>query len=205
MSNLIKQCETLDTRPYLQEILISSLDCWMRQIPFDHSGFPEEYQLLCREQGKIGWRQLFNGRLSNEWARLQDNHLHITNQHQGKEDGNLWSVSISCKIWSSWYEIWEIRNKDVHGHDEIAQNQIMRRSALLHLQEIYDMRDQMLPCDRDILMESCEVHSTKPTRTIQNWIHTYRSTAIHSVNKAFRRAISGVKSIRDYFRPFDPP
>jgi hypothetical protein len=59
-----------------------------------HSQAINQRTILCREQSTIGWRQLFNGCMSNEWAYLQGTYLLKQHQHQGKDDGLNWTTAI---------------------------------------------------------------------------------------------------------------
>jgi hypothetical protein len=57
-------------------ILLTALEAWFTNTPADFLKYPTQYSRLIRQQTQIGWRQLLNGRLSTEWLRLQDEHLH---------------------------------------------------------------------------------------------------------------------------------
>jgi hypothetical protein len=48
------------------------------------------YHTLIQQQSRIGWRQLFNGRISTEWARLQDDYLTDRGIRTAKKTGSLW-------------------------------------------------------------------------------------------------------------------
>ena len=134
-------------------------------------------------------------------AYLQDDYLYINKKHQGRDDGNNWTTAVICECWTNWYSLWEMRNLVIHGRNVAEVNQLKRRYAVQDLNAIYEMRDQLLPRDRDLLMESAEVHATKTTRQIRNWITTFRPIIQHSVKTAAKHAITGVKSIREYFLP----
>jgi len=65
-------------------------------------------------------------------------------------------------------------NGIIHGRDTAEAIQLKRRYVIQDLTAIYESRDQLLPRDRDIVMESVEVHAQKTTRQIRNWItNTY--------------------------------
>jgi hypothetical protein len=97
--------------------------------------------------------------------------------------------------------LWELRNKVIHGKDVAAENQLKRRYALQDLTAIYELRDQLLPCDRDILMSTYAEHALKSTNQIKNGLHIYKPTIIHSIHTAKKHAIIGVRSISSYFTP----
>jgi hypothetical protein len=97
LSNLRKRCDKLDSHPYLQDILLDGIDAWFNQSDFDYTGYPSIYHQLYQEQARIGWRHIFNGRFSEEWAYLQDNYLYTQKKHQGRDDGNNWTTAVICE------------------------------------------------------------------------------------------------------------
>jgi hypothetical protein len=80
-------------------ILLTALEAWFTDTPANFSTYPPQYSHLIQQQMQIGWRQLFNGRLSTEWSRLQDEHLHQQGLHNKKTTGLLWTTMILSKIW----------------------------------------------------------------------------------------------------------
>jgi hypothetical protein len=196
-----KRCDQLSTRPYLTEILLGALEAWFADSELRMPNLPTLYNRLLYEQKAIGWRQVFNGRFSNEWAVLQDDYLHQQRKHKGRHDGLNWTTSITCEIWKQWRVLWEMRNQVIHGRNLAEQATIQRRTAISELRAIYLLREEMLPGDRCILMATVEQHAEKPTLILKNWIHTFKPTVIHSVKIATQSALRGVRSLTEYFRP----
>ena len=200
-----KQCETLRTDPNLQNILIDGLEQWFRESHIDPSKYPPQFQLLIRQQTAIGWRQIFSGRMSNEWNRLQADHAY----RNGKRDqaaSLLWTTNIICSIWKEWFDLWDLRNGVIHGHDSTSRNKAKRDRAEQEIRLIYDSREAMLPADRDHLEDNAEDHITgKSTQRLQNWLHTYRGLFKKSIADAKKRSVTGVRSIRSYFLPIQEP
>ena len=67
-----KVTDKLHTQPMLQEILLKGLLTWFENKYFNPDQYDHRYRKLLSQQASIGWRQLFNGRLSSEWQRLQE-------------------------------------------------------------------------------------------------------------------------------------
>jgi hypothetical protein len=92
-------------------ILLTALEAWFTNTPADFSKYPTQYSHLIQQQTQIGWRQLFNGRLSMEWSQLQDEHLHEQGLYNKKTTGLLWATTIFLsKIWKEWTLNWTICN-----------------------------------------------------------------------------------------------
>ena len=106
---------------------------------------------MITQQNKIGWHQLFQGRFSKEWTRLQHEFLDEMGFVGKKRTGHLWTVAVTTKIWQEWYKIWEARNQVVHGHDQATKQTAKRATAIRELSILYSRRLQLLPTDRDYL------------------------------------------------------
>jgi hypothetical protein len=50
LSNLRKRCDILDSRPYLQGILLDGIKTWFHQRDFDYTVYPSTYHRLCRDK-----------------------------------------------------------------------------------------------------------------------------------------------------------
>lgn len=137
--------------------------------------------------------------MSTEWNRLQADY----DFNNGKSDYHtscLWTTNIVCNIWHDWYELWELRNGVIHGHDSTSRHKAKRDLAEKEIRMIYDSRDTMLPADRDHLEDDVEDHLTgKTTKRLQNWLNTYRGLFKKSISEAKKRSVTGVQSIRSYF------
>jgi hypothetical protein len=139
--NLRKKCHNLSTDQCLLDILLSGIESWLTQTPFDSSEFPSEYQILIREQTAIGWVHLFQGRITNSWQRMQQYHYSGLRPVKGR-DGAFWSRSILAHIFLEWLLLWDARNKLVHGNDSVSRSQAIRELEIL-----YSYRNQVLQRD----------------------------------------------------------
>jgi hypothetical protein len=201
-----KRCEKLDTRPYLMEILLDGLENWYNDQPMETQPYPARYHRLIHQQNKIGWRQLFNGRMSVEWATLQQDHLATTGLLGKTRSGHLWTTAIITVIWAEWRKMWKMRNGIIHGHDTESRAKIQRLEAERNLHSVYTNRNNMLPSTREVLFDTMAEHLTHSTRSITNWYTTYAPTIKASIRTAKQRALRGVRSIRSYFAiPTDGP
>ena len=124
----------LYTDPILQTILLAGLHAWQRKQVLIPSHYPVQYRKLIAQQNRIGWRQLFNGRVSRQWSTLQQAHLRKNSLLTSRQSGPLWTVSVITSLWTSWHTIWEDRNQKVHGHDTLTRNRIQREHAIAELQ-----------------------------------------------------------------------
>ena len=166
--------ERLHTDPILHEILIAGLTAWFDGKPLKPSNYPEEYRQLILQQNRLKWRQLFNGRMSKEWCWLQHQHLAEKHLASNKLTGHLWCVSVINAVWIAWYDMWTSWNKKVHGQDATTCNQADRQQAIAKLEYYYSRKNDLLPVDRNYFEDSLQRHTEKPTKSIINWLNTYR-------------------------------
>jgi hypothetical protein len=68
--------ETADTSPLLRNLWNEAMEVWfateIEDIQVSPVLFPNELRRVIIQQNAIGWRQVFNGRFSNEWAQVQN-------------------------------------------------------------------------------------------------------------------------------------
>ena len=222
---LEKKCTALQTDLVLSRILLQGVSIWMNQQELLRpDDFPDKYSKLIRQQNAMGWKQLFNRRMSKEWARIQDDHLFVMTRrrhdlagqpssvagrigppdkgHFGQQNGSTWTTEIITTLWEQWALIWTMQNADIHRHDEITRSQQLDRSNRQRLEMIYDRKMQMEPQIRELLVyNTVDEHMQHSQRTVQNWLAVHEEETItQSIKHAAKRAIQGMRSIRSFFR-----
>jgi len=200
VQSIRKTCDYIDTRPMLMDILLDGMSNW-----FDGGDvlepnlYPPQYHRLINQQNNVGWRQLFSGRMSREWSRLQDDHLCVSKLAGKTRTGRLWTTTIITAVWKQWDIVWKLRNGVIHGQDSTSRAIILRQKAEWQIKTIYDNRELYLPKDQEILFDTVEEHLTLPTMSLLNWYNTYFPMFAHSARQAQKNAVNGVRSIRSYF------
>ena len=211
------RCKQLHTDPGLAQVLVQGTSQWLNgQETISPGDFPSRYHRLILQQNDIGWRQLFNGRLCIEWARIQDDYMYLDTLRQSDEgrrtnttpprkekrqrNGTQWSGEIIVVLWEQWYKVWVQRNSIIHCHDQASRARQQQKTDVHRLQSIYQSRHLMEPSVQDLLFDTIEEHQQQrsPT-TIHNWLSIHETTFIQSMKQTSKRAIQGVRSIRSYF------
>jgi hypothetical protein len=79
--------------------------------------FPEDVWKLIQSQNDIGWRQIFRGRFSQEWQRIQNAccYMKQNNKSECKQTGAERQQQFITTIWELWFQLWALRNGEVHG------------------------------------------------------------------------------------------
>ena len=126
------KCASLKTHPELRTVLVTSLHDWLAWDniedgpPFHiahQSASTDHIKRLITRQNDIGWHQLFLGRFCNDWSEIQEAHYAtMINSKEGKQRTGLrWQTTIIGEMWTQWYVVWEMRNKDLHGETSNAR------------------------------------------------------------------------------------
>jgi exonuclease III len=167
-----------------------------------------EHQHLILNQERIGWRQVFSGRLTRHWDSIQCRYIQRLNatMPRGKQfSGTGWTAKLIDIVWESWWKLWEIRNQKVHGVTQAQQQQKQHEKVIAELCEIYENRNNYEPRVQDMLFETVEEHSQHSYRDVHNWLAVNRKIFQQSATEVQRRAIRGVRSIRMYFQHTHAP
>jgi hypothetical protein len=220
------KCIALNTERGLARILVQGLCNWLnQQEPPNPAEYPQKYNKLIYQQNAMGWRQLVNGRMSREWARIQADHTYVIgqrgyhdsskphisdqlrsqgrNQPAGLRSSSTWTTEIITTVWEQWALVWTMRNADIHGHNEDTRSRQRDRLNRQRLETIYEKKMQMEPSIRDLLYNTVEEHMQHSQRTVQNWLAVHEETIAQSIKHAATRAIQGMRSIRSFFRDRD--
>lgn len=212
------RCKQLHTDPGLAYVLVQGISLWMKGqdtlLPKDYS---PKYQRLITQQNDIGWRQLFNGRMSTEWARLQDDYTYLKELRRSEENrgprtkntisnasrtrnGTQWTAEIIIVLWEQWYKVWVQRNAVIHGHDQATRARQQQKLDNQRLESIYQSKHLMEPSVQDLLFDTIDEHRQQRSHsTIHNWLSIHETTFIQSVKNVSKRAIQGVRSIKSFF------
>ena len=165
------------------------------------TGHSRDIRRVGAQQDAIGWRQLFNGRFSEEWSRLQDDYYatSATRQHDKRLTGAKWQATIIGVIWEHWDVLWEQQNQAVHGMDASTKSIAIRVEVDRTLSDLYRMKELLdEPVQR--LMRSSEAeHRREPLLTTRYWISVHGQLIRDNLRTVQAQAKSGMQSIRSYF------
>ena len=207
------KCESLLTQPEIRTVLINAITAWStweeenQDPPFaiipPQASTPQIQRLITR-QNDIGWHQLFLGRFSNNWSEIQEDHYaKMINTKAGKQrTGQRWQQAITNEILAQWFQVWSMRNKDLHGDNESARARADREEVERTLRDLYDLREQQMePSVQKLLCQEITDHFAEPLWYNTNWLATHGPLVKQSIKRAKKKAIQGVRSIRQYSKP----
>ena len=129
-----------------------------------------------QEQRAIWWGQLFKGRLSSKWGEAQGCYY---KDNPDTRDSNhfsarTWSSKVIGKLIEIALELWDTRNKVLHGITIEEQNKIQRLQAIQTVTRKFLEGNRSLRASYPRLyMETCQKLCDKPTLQLLKWIATF--------------------------------
>jgi hypothetical protein len=99
-----------------------------------------------KEQNEIGWTNFYKGHISKKREQVQQQHYQRTKPK--KADTHQWATSIISAMWQGLLLLWEDRNNDQHGRDNIEQVGKEREKLLKKIDQLYTQKESIDPEDR---------------------------------------------------------
>ena len=191
------------THPLLRHVLREAMTQWFNPEAPDTVSpclFPADVRRLIIQQNEIGWRHLLRGRFSNEWQRIQNDYYYrYRNKAKFRRTGIMWQKQLILTMWAGWYDVWKMRNEQVHGSTAETRAQADRRDTERQLTAIYASRNLLEPRVQELLAPDLESHLQRPANVTRNWLAMTGPVVRDSMRRVKRAALRGVRSIRTYF------
>jgi hypothetical protein len=129
---------------------------------------------------------------------LYNIHHHLPNKHK---TGQKWQTTIiTVVIWEQWYELWIMRNAEVHGKEDAATKTLVEKQEIKRqLEIIYNQRQHMEPSAQALLLPDIHTHLQQPPWVIQAWLNIKGPTFVQSLRTVKARGIQNGRSIREYY------
>jgi hypothetical protein len=104
--------DALETLPAITACIMATVA--IPGSPFLPNATPE-VTMAATEQDLIGWDNTLEGKLSQHWRRLQDDHYRNTGS---KRYGKRWATYVAQELLTLTHTQWTTRNKILHSVDE---------------------------------------------------------------------------------------
>jgi len=178
--------------PHMLQLLWQGINSVHQQYQIDdqYVTYPASFQPLYLDQQRLGWEQLFYGRIASSWS------YHVDHSTNYATNGTIFYSQIIVCIWKYILTSWTVCNEALHPEHPNAQTvqslvpQVHHLFALIEADpELHQFEPRSTP--EQILQW--------PIRTIRNFIQTgYRHVRNHTT-AARTRAIHWTRDIRTYF------
>jgi hypothetical protein len=145
------------------------------------------FKHLVREQNSIGWNHILKGQFSHKWVHCQQLHIHLdSGTDKTKQSGKIWLKRVLNQLWTSLWNVWLIRNGDLHGRDRQQREQKRHKKLIPKVEALYDQANTLLTADKEIFTILIHTQRAFPSGEIETWIKLVTPTvqrAIKDVNE----------------------
>jgi len=157
-------------------------------IPNAHDNFTELAELHLR-QSRLGWEQLYYGRISVTWAH------YIDETSQGHTNGTIFYSRIIRRIWQYTMEAWTSRNHDLHQRNPDLDQPALAAQVnnLIHIANQDPTLQHMTRSDTP------ENILNRPIAQVQQWIETVTLHIRNHLAAAQQRAVLHTRDIQSFF------
>jgi hypothetical protein len=185
-SALRKRLDYSNTDPVLINIMVASLDSYFQSTSLDRSEFEHwgpSYLNVIQLQDTIGWDHFLRGKLSHEWANLQQDYIYRTKPSSKFDRAK--SIRLIIKpLMLNCLDLWTLRNQERHGHDTASKQNKLAEQARRDLRAIYSLEDKVLASDRDLFSTPLTEFLQEPTYSIQCWLRSQKPIIYYSRREA---------------------
>ena len=175
LTTVRKAMQKTETHIHAQEIILHGIKAAINHatetvaeedLSFQPSGI---IKLALKEQNAIGWTNFYKGRISKKWEQVQQQHYQRTKPK--KTDTHRWATSIISAMWQGLLLMWEDRNNDQHGRDNIEQIGKEREKLLQKIDQLYTQKESIDPEDRRLYHKPVDKWKEETNKKLREWIN----------------------------------
>ena len=194
--------QSLKTKNSITETFSTALSEWFDTGQVDIDKYPSVHHEALYTQTRIGWRQVLLGRLSQGWERLQGpTHL----QHGRQRTPYLWAANLVETLLRKSIELWELRNQDVHGHNDQDRARLRRIRLQNTVNTLIALKDKCLPDQHLLFPEAPSELLEAQNQDLESWILSRKPIIMKSIKQARKNTKANHSSITQWFRPITTP
>ena len=188
----------LNTKYAVENTMCCAIAEWFETGHVPLYKYPEKFHDAIWSQGAIGWRQVFNGRISKLWLEHQGN----TKTSSGKVRMDyIWGASIVETCLRMMVDLWEMRNEEVHGKEETMKQQKRKDKTAITVRNLHTLEEQARPSDSDLFYQDVEeTIELVSAAKLEGFIAMKTGPINNSVREWAKRSTGRVKLIVDWIR-----
>jgi hypothetical protein len=195
---LRKKMKALEMKYDVEETFMTALCDWMENNEVDINKFSPRFKAALTSQDHIGWRQVFSGKLSQAWLRLQGD---VTLKDGKVRNDYIWGASIVEILLGKIILLWKLRNDEVHRITEEIQEKRRKHRLVDKVKHLNEQRHNARPSDMGLFHENIDQYIEDSTaRTLANYISSHSKAIKNSVTKWAKQSEQGVRSIVGWTR-----
>jgi len=152
---------------------------------------PQQLHASLKIQTKLGWGQIYQGRIAANWAQAIDA-LHPNLAPSGTQV----MISMIRHVWTYVLDVWKTRNQHLHNSANILNLPDYRQAA----STLYELRHQ-LPLDAQtaLYQQPLDQILELPAPRLQHWVQLGYQYFNQQIKAAKKQAIMQTPDIRSFF------
>ena len=171
----------LNTKYNLENTMYCAIAEWFETGHITLYKYPDKFDKAIWSQGAIGWRQIFNERISWHWLKHHGNTK--TSSRKVRMD-YIWGASIVETCLRITIELWELRNEDVHSKEGATKQQKRKVKAAISVRALHDLQVIARPSDSFLFYQDIEEKIEQVTAAKLEGFIAMKTRPIHnSVSK----------------------
>ena len=133
-----------------------------------------------------------------EWEIIQGT-TQLTNGRQRSQ--YLWGASVVELGLIYCINLWEQRNKDVHGHNATDSEKLLMAKYIEEINRLELLHPKMRPSDSFLLQGISTLRESTTSKVMATWIASRRPAIYNSIAMAKKGATDNTPSLYQWFKP----
>jgi hypothetical protein len=122
------------------------------------------------DQNKIGWRQIYYGRIAKKLIQAMDQHYRKVNANEFKYSGERWARQLIQNIWDVVLALWQTRNDTIHQTEARQQEKQRIEKMEKRVRRCYNFKEELQHGERARwFTDTVEDMLKKDARFIDSW------------------------------------
>ena len=165
--------------------------------------YPPPIQPTLYSQAKIGWYNMFRGRLSNKWLQRYESTKSLSSTEGTRPcESFVWGAKIIELLLRFHIKVWEQRNKDVHGDDsnKVTEN-CTRQKLQSEIRKLQCLKQKARP-NNEFLFVHLKTFLKSDTDTLLTYFKSHKKAIANSVEQQMKikRTTTGKQSIAGWLQ-----
>jgi hypothetical protein len=145
-----------------------------------------ELKASIAEQNRIGWQQVFYGRISKKLISFMDHHFHQLPVNHLKYTGERWARALIKKIWDTMLQLWKEWNNQINQGDKEKQAENQKQRLEQKIARCYEYSHNLTATERLRWFSDTRTEiMLRDTRYLEAWVRTVER--IISITKRERK------------------
>jgi hypothetical protein len=124
-----------------------------------------------QDQTRIGWQQIFFGRISCKIMSYIETTLRLKGVEKWRNSGMKWTTRMIQNIWDTFLSLWSHRNNLIFNNQESAKADIIRQRLQIKVDRYYQYTEKLTVTDKQKLFQKeKEELLSQDTRYITAWL-----------------------------------